>query len=485
MVAIRWVSFIALLLFCCQVQGQSLVDIVDFDQDKMDDNWELRYGFDPSDFADGWEDWDCDGVINLFEYQLGTDPLDATSPTSIEISPDQINDTLRFLQEFWPVREPLHIKLTEGEYFLKNHIWWDRREAKVMIQGGWDEAYTEYNPEENITILDGDGWRRTRFAISEAHTVVILDGVSMTRWRTGLSVSNGDGDLYCSVRNCHFYDNNNSNIDELIGIRANGRALQLDIINSTFAHNHPEVLWVGANEDNERIHCRILNSSFVYNNKPDELWGIISTISFRPSPDLFSSAELLSWDIQNTIIWGNRGTGFYFGWEVNDLVELNLTSSIIETFPREYESYNVTEQNLYTFDPQIDSISYRPLPGSPCIDGGIDVGLPFAGSAPDVGAYETDYISPPKSTPSLATLRTFPNPVHNQAAEVRVELKASDDIELLLFNSKGQLIRTILATRLPQGTYNLPVHLHDLAAGVYYLHLKGTQQTAVEKLIVQ
>jgi hypothetical protein len=39
-------------------------------------------------------------------------------------------------------------------------------------------------------------------------------------------------------------------------------------------------------------------------------------------------------------------------------------------------------------DPLLDS-SWRPRPGSPAIDAGVDVGLPYAGAAPDLGAYET------------------------------------------------------------------------------------------------
>jgi hypothetical protein len=40
-----------------------------------------------------------------------------------------------------------------------------------------------------------------------------------------------------------------------------------------------------------------------------------------------------------------------------------------------------------TSDPSLATF-YRPSPGSPCIDAGIDVGLPFLGAAPDIGAIE-------------------------------------------------------------------------------------------------
>jgi hypothetical protein len=40
-------------------------------------------------------------------------------------------------------------------------------------------------------------------------------------------------------------------------------------------------------------------------------------------------------------------------------------------------------------DPDFDT-DYTLLPTSPVIDAGIDVGLPYNGDAPDMGAFETE-----------------------------------------------------------------------------------------------
>ena len=45
----------------------------DDDRDGMGDSWEREYGLDPT-IDDGSEDLDGDGVSNLDEYRLGTDP---------------------------------------------------------------------------------------------------------------------------------------------------------------------------------------------------------------------------------------------------------------------------------------------------------------------------------------------------------------------------------------------------------------------------
>lgn len=58
--------------------------IVDMDHDGMDDNWELRYGFDPTDRNDAIQDADADGLNNLQEYLAGTDPRDPDSVMHID-----------------------------------------------------------------------------------------------------------------------------------------------------------------------------------------------------------------------------------------------------------------------------------------------------------------------------------------------------------------------------------------------------------------
>jgi len=50
--------------------------ITDMDGDGMDDEWERGYGFDPTDPNDAFDDEDNDALINVREYEAGTDPFD-------------------------------------------------------------------------------------------------------------------------------------------------------------------------------------------------------------------------------------------------------------------------------------------------------------------------------------------------------------------------------------------------------------------------
>ena len=55
----------------------------------------------------------------------------------------------------------------------------------------------------------------------------------------------------------------------------------------------------------------------------------------------------------------------------------------------DFEASNVDSEHVITGDPLLDG-QLRPRAGSPASDSGFDVGLPFNGSAPDLGAFESE-----------------------------------------------------------------------------------------------
>lgn len=58
----------------------------DTDADLMDDAYELLFGFDPLNSADGNQDQDGDGFTNSEEYEFGADPTDAMSKPALRIN---------------------------------------------------------------------------------------------------------------------------------------------------------------------------------------------------------------------------------------------------------------------------------------------------------------------------------------------------------------------------------------------------------------
>lgn len=62
-----------------QPEDGELPEGFDGDGDGMDDNWERKYGLDPTDPGDAHTDLDGDGFSNLMEFLHGTDPTDSNS----------------------------------------------------------------------------------------------------------------------------------------------------------------------------------------------------------------------------------------------------------------------------------------------------------------------------------------------------------------------------------------------------------------------
>jgi hypothetical protein len=87
----------------------------------------------------------------------------------------------------------------------------------------------------------------------------------------------------------------------------------------------------------------------------------------------------------NKILHSEKGT-------LKNVVVTNnfLSNQILGIIPGKFE-------NNKSGDPKLKKVGNRPLPyylpesGSPVIDSGVNVGLPFEGSAPDIGAHETFY----------------------------------------------------------------------------------------------
>ena len=64
----------------------------DSDGDGMPDDWEVRYGFDAANPADAYDDPDVDGLTNLQELLLGTDPTNRDSDGDALLDGEEVDD---------------------------------------------------------------------------------------------------------------------------------------------------------------------------------------------------------------------------------------------------------------------------------------------------------------------------------------------------------------------------------------------------------
>ncbi len=109
--------------------------------------------------------------------------------------------------------------------------------------------------------------------------------------------------------------------------------------------------------------------------------------------------------------------------------------------------------------------------GSSLIDAGVDVGIPFAGNAPDLGAFEYSMFdavaSGSNQSPSSFKLyQNFPNPF-NPATTIKFNLERDGLTRLTVYNLLGQKVAELINRNLTRGEYNISFNAGNLPSGIY------------------
>lgn len=105
--------------------------------------------------------------------------------------------------------------------------------------------------------------------------------------------------------------------------------------------------------------------------------------------------------------------------------------------------------------------------GSNCIDKGINVGLPYVNTAPDLGAFEfNSTLSINKDKISDFSEFVYPNPIINEA-NFSIYLPVSSRIVIELFDMMGKRVAVIADKQMNEGSNNVVFHKGGLSEGVY------------------
>lgn len=146
-----------------------------------------------------------------------------------------------------------------------------------------------------------------------------------------------------------------------------------------------------------------------------------------------TGVQLINTTVSNTTnmaaTWGSRGSGYVYANYTNFF---NVTNQVIPGDNGQLPYLNIS--NTLAVEPQFMNAStfdYRLSPASSLIDAGINVGLPYNGTAPDIGAYEVN-VSIPEMVEALAhSYQDVPLDAYKNAGEQRRHALSNKFVALL------------------------------------------------------
>jgi len=193
------------------------------------------------------------------------------------------------------------------------------------------------------------------------------------------------------------------------------------------------------------------NNTFAYNSANGNAEG--GAVNLNYADALFT----------NCIFYGNTQQ---YGESIN--IGMNASAQINNcdlVMPSDATGSN----NLNNVNPQfVSATDFHLQAGSPCIDTGLDVGLPYNGTAPDMGCYEYGTSDIKENTINIAI---FPNPV--------------SDYLHFDFDRKIDLIEITDMTGKVLARYAHPehsIHLSKLQKGMYFVNFYYNGQVTSKKI---
>jgi len=376
-----------------KITGASLP--VDKDDDGMPDSWETANGFNVNDPNDAWLDADKDGVVNLFECQLGSDPNDASTPPIVTVGTSDMVDYTDLEEALDSAADGSCIRVAKGTYFV-NYMTFIPK--VIMIQGGWNADFTVRNLKTNPTVLDGskkDDDEVLYFSFASGNSAVILDGLKITKGAGGFGAVNllaqTTAFLKASIFNCLIVKSKSDDEYGSVLSFCNWDSSLSDrtIANTVIGTNTASGIYAQIT-DYSKSRWRILHSAIAKNTNGggENGYGI----------EVFTQGTAsLKTHIFNSILWGNEQEDLNIRWTG---LTFKVDHTDIGRVQAEYGAKYVKGAGNLNKDPKFmgpASANYHLKATSPAINKGIKKGMPVTdfegdkrvkGALPDMGPDE-------------------------------------------------------------------------------------------------
>ncbi|MFZ1290937.1 MAG: right-handed parallel beta-helix repeat-containing protein [Melioribacteraceae bacterium] len=349
---------------------------------------------------------------------------------------------------------------------------------------------------------------------------------------TGLQISNGGS--YNQVINCDSY----SNYDSVShGENADGFAPKLDVGPGNYfkncrAYNNSDDGW----DCYESQYQIIIDSCWSFHNGYN-IWGDNAFAGDGNGFKLGGNYISANMIIRNSIAFDNvakgfdqnhntagitvynctafrNGTNFSFSENPNDSIHILKNNISLEgdvkialTSIQEKNSWNLFTISSLEFVSLDTSLAFlernenfnfqktdflRLTSNSKMIDAGINVGINFNGSAPDLGAFEYEIETSVNNYLTIdekfKLFQNYPNPFNPittiEYSIPKVASIFSSRIEMKIYDILGREVTTLVNQLQNSGHYKIQFDGNDLSSGIYYYQLKCGNYYQTKKMIL-
>ncbi|MCG3158061.1 MAG: hypothetical protein DKINENOH_04702 [bacterium] len=125
--------------------------------------------------------------------------------------------------------------------------------------------------------------------------------------------------------------------------------------------------------------------------------------------------------------------------------------------------------------------------GSDLIDAGVDLGLPFKGKAPDLGAFESDFGTRVRENdlqPAGFHLKqNYPNPF-NPVTKIEFQLAGAGRVQLAVYDATGRLTAILVNGNLERGSHAIAFEAGNLSSGAYFYRIETSDFIQTKRMLL-
>jgi hypothetical protein len=176
---------------------------------------------------------------------------------------------------------------------------------------------------------------------------------------------------------------------------------------------------------------------------------------------------------------------------IKNCISLQGTTNFLNSIQEKnsWQGFNVTTGDFISIDTSAvtaprnldgtlpKSNFLRLVSTSPLIDAGVDVGIPYNGKAPDLGAFETIGSTGviENNYPEYFSLeQNYPNPFNpSTVISYTVGTNGSSPVQLKIYDILGKEVKTLTNEYLEKGTHSICFDAKELPSGVYIYELRS------------